>query len=265
MTQALEAIQKPQDYFPEEQRKAVNQDLAEIQEKAKSLRVVNDESLEEANTACNKATQRKKGINQFRLAIVKPFKDHLANIDAFFNGLAGEFDAPLETLTKKATDYREKKIRAAREEQEKLEREAREKEEREREKIRKEQEAARLKEEEARKAGKQAEADALAKKQEELKKQESEVKVEVKEAKKVEPPKTAYTAGIGRTTYIKDSEHRIENPDLVPDEFWIIDEKKLNARRKELTKSLEVGKVYRELIPGVVITCTERPSFAGEK
>lgn len=237
--------------LPEEQRQAISIDLEEAKEKSQSLRVVNDESLDEANALCMKIKNRQKGIEQFRLAIVKPLKDHIAKIDSFFKGLALQFDGPFELASNKATVYREKKIRAEREEREKLETARLEKERKERERL------AKL-EEEARAKGRDAEA-------ERLKKAQAEVKIETPAPKKEAPAKSTYQEGVGRTTYVKDAEYRIEDPNLVPDEFYVLDEKKIGARVRENRKTLEVGKVYRDIIPGVVVTCIERPSFAGEK
>lgn len=267
MTQSneVEVIKSPQEYLPEEQMKEISLSLAQSKEKAVSLRVVNDEAMEEANALCGTMRAKQKGIESFRLAIVKPFKDHIANIDKFFKNLAAGYDEPLELASGKVLSYREKKIEAERKERARLEAEARAKEEKEREKLRKQQEDQRKKEEEARAAGNEAAAERAAAEAARLKQAEAEVKVEVKEPKREAPAKSSYQEGVGRTTFVKDAEYRIENPDLVPEEFWAIDEKKLGARVRELKKDLEVGKVYRDRIPGVVITSTERPSYAGEK
>lgn len=251
MTNEIEVIKSPQEYLPEEQMKEINLSLTEAKQKAVSLRVVNDEAMEEANALCGTMRAKQKGIESFRLAIVKPFKDHIATIDKFFKNLATQFDEPLETAEKKVLTYRDKKIKAEREEREKLEREAREKEEKIKAQKRKEAE--------------ELAAKGLAAEAERKLKEAEEVKVEVKEPKKEAPAKSSFQEGVGRTTFVKDAEYRIENPDLVPDEFWAIDEKKLGARVRELKKDLEVGKVYRDKITGVVITSIERPSYAGEK
>jgi hypothetical protein len=91
------------------------------------------------------------------------------------------------------------------------------------------------------------------------------VKVEVKEPTRVVPAKTTFQEGVGKTTYVKDADFVIENKDLVPEEFWIIDEKLLGARIRELRSKLEVGKVYRDLVPGVAVTCVERPAYTKER
>lgn len=265
MTNEVETIKSPAEYLPEEQMKEISSSLTEAKQKAVSIRVVSDETMNEANALCGTWKAKQKNIESFRLAIVKPFKDHIATIDKFFKGLAGGYDEPLTLVEDKVLKHREKKIEAERKERERLEREAREKEEREREKLRKQQEEARKKEEAARAAGRAAEAERLAREQEELKKKEAEVKVEVKEPTKVAPAKSSYQEGVGMTTFVKTTEHRVENADLIPDEFWCVDEKKLGARVRELTKDLEVGRVYRDKIAGVVITCTERMSNKADK
>lgn len=78
-----------------------------------------------------------------------------------------------------------------------------------------------------------------------------------------EPIKTT-NHDLGQVTYRKYAEFEIRDRNLVPSEFWCIDEKKLGARVRELTKDLEVGKVYKDKIKGVVIICTERPSIGRE-
>ena len=258
-------VMSPQDYLPPDQVKAVQIDLQEAKEKAVSLRVVTDEDMDEANAVCGKIRARQKGIEQFRLAIVKPFKDHIAKIDKFFKDLQTQFDPPRAALEDKVLKCRERKIEAERKERERLEREAREKEAREKEKLRIKEEEARKKEEEARAAGRQAEAERQAAEAARLKKQKEDLKVEAKETTKAAPTKSSYQEGVGRTTFVKEAEYRIEDMDQLPEEFWIVDDKKLGARVRELKKDLEVGKVYRDKIAGVVITCTERPSYAGEK
>ena len=250
MTQEIEVIKSPQEYLPEGQMKEIALTLTEAKQKAISIRVVSDEAMEEANALCGTMRAKQKGIESFRLAIVKPFKDHIASIDKFFKDLVRQFDEPLGVASDKVLKYREKKIEAERKERERLEREAREKEE----KI---------------KAQKRKEAEELAAKgqatEAEKKLQEAaEVKVEVKEPKKAALAKSSYQTGVGITTFVKDAEYRVESADLIPEEFYILDEKKIGARVRELTSGLEVGKVYRDLIPGVVVTCIERPSYKGD-
>lgn len=263
--QEIEKVKAPQEYLPENQIKEINSSLEEAKQKAVSIRVVNDDSANEANALCGTWKAKQKGIEKFRLAIVGPLKEHIASIDTFFKGLSTGYDEPLAVVEDKVLKHREKKIEAERKERERLEREAREKEEKEKAKLRAQQEEARKKEEAARASGRAAEAERLAAEQAKLAKQEAEVKVEVKEPTKAAPAKSSYQEGVGMTTFIKTAEHRIENPDLVPDEFWIIDEKKLGARVRELTKDLEVGKVYRDKVAGVVITCTERMSNKADR
>ena len=244
----VETVKQPQEYLTPEQTQEITKELQEITQKAQSLRVVNEESLAESQALCHKATQRKKGIEKFRLAIVGPFNSHIATINAFFKNQAGKFDEPVGILEDKNLKYRERKIEAERKERERLEREAREKEA----KIKAELE------EKAKKANSEAEA-------ERLRKQAAETKVEVKEPTKVVPAKTTFQEGVGKITYVKDADHVIENKDLIPDEFWIVDEKLLGARVRELRSTLEVGKTYRDLIPGVAITSVERPSYTKER
>lgn len=247
----LEMIKSPQDYLPAEQIREINMSLSEARIKAVSLRVVNDEAMEEANALCGTIKTKQKSIESFRLAIVKPLKDHIATIDKFFKNLGSNFDEPYDVAEKKVIMYREKKIAAERAEREKLAREAQEKEDALKEKKRKEAEALAAQ-------GRAAEA-------EKKLKEASEVKVEVKEPKKEVPAKSSYQEGVGRTTFVKDADYRIDEPALVPKEFWIIDEKRIRDRVREVRGTLEVGKVYRDIIPGVAITSTERMTNAGEK
>lgn len=215
MTTEIETVKTPQEYLPAEQMKEISTSLADAKQKAVSIRVVSDESMDEANGLCGGWRAKQKNIETFRLAIVKPFKDHIAKIDKFFKDLAGGYDEPLEIASDKVLKFRQKKIEAARKEQEKI--------------------------------------DAAAAQGKKI------------EPKKEAPAKSSFQEGVGRTTFIKTATHEVKALDLVPEEFWCIDEKKLGARVRELTKDLEVGKTYDKLIPGVLITCTERPSYAGEK
>ena len=193
MTQDLEAIKSPQEYLPEDQMKAVSFDLVEAQQKAIELKVTSEVTMESANAVCGKIRARQKGIENFRLAIVAPFKQHIAKIDKFFKDLQGQFDEPLEKLEKKVLAYRE--------------------------------------------------------------------------TRKVAPAKTSFQEGVGRTTFIRRAEYEIVNADLVPDEFWCLDEKKIGSRAREMAsdKSIPIGAVSLTTIPGVKITIVERPSYAGEK
>lgn len=215
MTNQVEVIKSPQEYLPEEQMKDIALTLTEAKQKAVSIRVVNDESMEEANALCGTMRAKQKGIENFRLAIVKPFKDHIKTIDDFFKKLGAQFDEPLQVASDKVLKYREKKIEAQRKEQAKI--------------------------------------DAAA------------AQGKVIEPKKEAPAKSSFQEGVGRTTFVKTAEFKIKVIAAVPQEFWCLDEKKIGARVRELTKDLEVGKTYDTLIPGVVITCTERPSYAGER
>lgn len=189
--QELVDIKTPQEYLLPEQIKQVNFDLQEAKTAAAALKVTSEETMNEANGVCGKIRTRQKGIESFRLAIVKPLKDHIAKIDKFFKDLSGQFEEPLGQIEEKVINYREKRKKA--------------------------------------------------------------------------PAKSGYQEGVGRTTFVKTAEHTIENPDLVPDEFWCLDEKKIGARVRELTKDLEVGKTYTDKILGVSIKCTERASYASEK
>lgn len=190
-TNALDQVKAPEEYLPAEQMKEVSIDLADAKEKAVSIKVTSEATMEEANAVCGKIRARQKGIEAFRLAIVKPFKDHIAKIDKFFKGLGANFDEPLETIEKKVLAYREKR--------------------------------------------------------------------------KTAPAKSSVQEGVGMTTFVKTAEHEVVDVNALPDEFWCVDEKKLGARVRELTKDLEVGKVYDALIPGVKIKCTERQSYSAER
>lgn len=247
----IPAIQSPEDYLPENTKKEIDEALVAATRYAAALRVVDDDAMNAANAMCNGLAQRKKGIEQFRLAIVAPLKAHLAKIDAFFKGMGAKFDAPLEVMTLKVTSYREKKIAQQRAEAEKIEKDRQEKEAKLKAKLKAEADAAAAK-------GQEAEAERLRIKAE-------QTVVKAAEPKKTEPAKTTYTEGGGRTTFIKDADFRIANRDLVPDEFWTLDEKMIGARVRSLRSTLEVGKIYKDLIPGVIISCTERPSFSGDK
>lgn len=184
----------PTTYLSPEQEKEIQVDLRNALDTAQNLAVVDTESYDKANNVLTWINSRQKGIENFRLGIVKPFKDHLKKIDAFFNGYSAKFDAPKEEITKKIVTYREKEAKLAR------------------------------------------------KKHQDL------------------PAKTTQH-DLGAVTYVKTSDWEVSNPDLVPEEFWTIDKVKLGARVREHNKSLVVGKVYKDLIPGVTIRVTERPSI----
>ena len=246
-----ELIKSPEEYLPAEQLKEISITLKEAKERAASLRVVDDASMDEANALAGTCRAKQKGIEAFRIAVVKPFKDHLANIDKFFKNLAAQFDEPRELIEDKVLKCRTKKAEAARNEQDRLDREAKEKEDKKKAELLK-------KADEAEAAGNPAKA-------EELRREAGVFKVEPKAPKKEAPAKSSFQEGVGRTTFVKDAEYRIENVDAIPDEYWIVDEKKIGKRVRELASTLEVGKVYRYRIPGVVITSIERPSYAGER
>ena len=223
MTQELESIKSPQDYLPADQMKEVSIALEEAVQKSKEIVVKDELTMNEANDALIRINQKQKSIEAFRLAIVKPFKDHIAKIDKFFKDLAAKFDEPKDGITKKVLDYRKKKAEAERKERERLDKKAAE-----------------------------AEAAGDTKKAEDLRNRETK-------AKAVE--KTGHTES-GRATYVKTAEFKVVDPNLVPKEFWIIDEKRIGKRVREITDTLEVGKVYTDKIPGVSITCTERPQLS---
>lgn len=238
-----ETMKEIEVYLPEAQRREVNVDLTNAQMNAKELVVRDQESMDKANNVLTWINSRQKGLESLRLAIVKPLKDHIKKIDNFFNGLSAEFDEPKEMLIKKVAAHREKLAVAARKEQERLEREAKEKE-------------AKIKadlEEKAKKAKSEAEA-------ERLRQQAAETVVLPKEPKKEAPVKTTYH-DLGAVTYKKDGQYRIENVDLIPDQYYILDEKAIAKKVREIQKDLELGKVYKDIIPGVVITVTETPSI----
>lgn len=239
--QQLEIVE----YLPEDKQREINVDLMNVTNTACTLTVKDQESMNKANNQLTWIGARQKGIESFRLAIVKPLKDHIKKIDNYFNGLSEAFDGPKEALTKKVVAYREKLVIAARKEQERLAAEAKAKEDKIKADL----------EEKAKKAKSEAEA-------ERLRAQAAATVVVPKEAKKEAPALTTHH-DLGKTTYKKYAEYRIENQDLVPDEFWIIDESKLGKRVREFTSDLEVGKVYKDKIAGVVVTVTERASIGG--
>ena len=243
----MQTMTEPQElekYIPEEKQREISTDLANVTKTATELAVKDQASMDTANNQLTWINSRQKGLESLRLAIVKPIKDHLKKIDGYFNGLSAQFDGPREILTGKVSAHREKVAVAARKEQERLDREAREREA----KIKAELE------ERARKAKSEAEA-------ERLRKQAAETVVVPKEAKKEAPEKTSHH-DLGRVTYKKSGEWRLENQAVVPQEFWVIDEKKIGKRVREIQNSLELGKVYKDIIPGVVITVTETPTVA---
>ena len=243
--QTLEVTKELETYIPEQQRKEINTDLVNAQMNAKELVVKDQESMDKANNVLTWISNRQKGIENFRLAIVKPLKDHIKKIDNFFNGLSESFDEPKATLVQKVAVHREKLAIAARKEEERLRAEAKAKED----KIKADLEA------KAKAAKSEAEA-------ERLRAQAAATIVVPKEAKKEAPVQTS-NHDLGRVTYKKVGEYRIENQDLLPDEFWVVDEKKVAARVREVQKNLELGKVYKDIIPGVVVTVTEAPSIGG--
>lgn len=232
-----------QEYLPEEKQREISTDLLDVQTKSTEIQVRDQESMDKANNVLTWISSRQKGIESLRLAIVKPLKDHIKTIDNFFNDLAEKFDEPKETLIKKVTDHREKLAIAARKEQERLDREAKEKE-------------AKIKADlEARAKAAKTEAEA-----ERLRQQAAATVVVPKEPKKEAPIKTTHH-DLGSVTYVKRGTYRIGNLELIPDDFWIVDEKKIGARVREIQKTLEVGRVYNDLIPGIVITVVEEPSI----
>lgn len=221
----LEEVKTPEEYLPVEQRKEVNASLTLFQSRAKEIVVKDDATMADANDLLIKISQKQKNIEQFRLAIVKPFKDHIKKIDDFFKTLGSSFDPPKEQITKKVADFRAKKADQERRERERNEQKA-----------------------------KEAEAAGKTEKAADLRAKDTRMKA----------PEKSQATESGMATWIKKGEGKVVNPDLLPDEFWMIDEKKLNARVREIEKTLEVGKSYDAIIPGVIITVTERPSLRGE-
>ena len=183
-------------YIPEDQQIEIQVDLKNVTETATSLKVVDQESMDKANNNLTWINSRVKGIEALRLAIVKPFKDHIKKIDDFFFGLSGQFDNPKKLLTDKVLEYRADLAKQAR---------------------KKHQDA---------------------------------------------PEKTTHH-DLGAVSYVKCSEYVIADEKKIPKEFYCIDQKKIGARVRELTKDLKVGKTYTDLIPGIKIVCTERPSIKG--
>lgn len=224
MTEQLQEKQPkaPAEYLPAERTKELSSALTEAKQTALTLVVNDEESMNKANDVLIRISTKQKGIDAFRLAIVKPFKDHIAGIDKYFKDLAGQFDEPKEKITNKVLDFRRKKAEKARKEQDEIDRKA----------------AA------ARAEGNTEKAD----------------KIAAKETKTAPVAQTATTEA-GRSTYVKDAEWKITNLDLVPGEFWIVDEKKLGKRVREMAKDLELGRIYTDKILGVTITGTERPSL----
>ena len=105
MTQVA-TIKEVEQYLPQEIQKEVSTDLTQAIQASKALRVTSEATMEEANGLAGKIRARQKGIESFRLAIVAPFKQHIAKIDKFFKDLQGNFDEPLDTLEGKVTAYR---------------------------------------------------------------------------------------------------------------------------------------------------------------
>ena len=241
--QTIEESKELEQYIPEEKKKEIHSDLAVVCNTAKDLTVKDQESMDTANNQLTWINSRQKSLESLRLAIVKPIKDHLKKIDGYFNGLSAQFDQPKEAISQKVASYREKLAVAARKEQERLDAQAREKEA----KIKAELE------EKAKKAKTEAEA-------ERLRKQAAETVVIAKEAKREEAVQTS-RHDLGRVTYKKSGEYRIDNISLIPKEYWIVDEKKIGKKVREVQNDLELGKVYREIIPGVVIVVTETPTI----
>ena len=190
MTNEVEAVKAPQEYLPEEQTKEISQALAAAISQSKAIKVTSEDSMEVANGVAGAIRSRQKGIEAFRLAIVKPFKEHIAKIDKFFKDMQRDFDEPLDRIEKKVIAYRETRKTVA---------------------------------------------------------------------------KTSYQDGVGRTTFIRTPDFEIKDKAVIPDEFWIVDESRIRARAKEVIKDMKTGEKNETAIPGVVITCTERAAYAGEK
>ena len=179
-------------YIPPEQLKEVSIDLALALQESKSIRVSSEKTMEEANAICGRIRARQKGIEAFRLAIVKPLKDHIAKIDKFFKDLQGKFEEPLSQIEGKVLKYRE--------------------------------------------------------------------------GRKQPLETSSYQEGVGRTTFVKDVEITIDNQDLIPESFWVLDEAMIKRAAKTLhLPGMKVGGVDTTAIPGVSIKCVERPLYVKEK
>jgi len=91
-------VKSPEQYLPKEQLQEISIDLTQAIQQAKIIKVSNEEAMEEANAIAGKIRARQKGIENFRLAIVAPFKQHIAKIDRFFKDLQEKFGEPLNTI-----------------------------------------------------------------------------------------------------------------------------------------------------------------------
>jgi len=185
-------IKSPEQYLPQEQLQEVSIDLLNAVQAAKTIRVSSEVSMAEANAIAGKIRARQKGIEAFRLAIVAPFKQHIAKIDKFFKDLQGKFEEPLSQIEGKVLKYRE--------------------------------------------------------------------------GRKQPLETSSYQEGVGRTTFVKDVEITIDNQDLIPESFWVLDEAMIKRAAKTLhLPGMKVGGVDTTAIPGVSIKCVERPLYVKEK
>lgn len=107
MRNEVEEIKTPEQYLPEEQTKEISRELSQVIEISKSITVTSEVKMEEANGIAGKIRARQKGLEAFRLAIVKPFKTHIASIEKFFKDKQNDFAEPLERIEKKILNYRE--------------------------------------------------------------------------------------------------------------------------------------------------------------
>lgn len=204
MTQSIHA-----EYVDEKQEKELSSEYSNITAQVTTLVVDSQESMDKANNMLTWIVDRQKKIDDFRVGIVKPIKDHLKKIDGYFNGWYDKYDQSKNEIVKKVSAYRSY-----------LEVEAR-------------------------------------------KRMPKPAPGVPQIQNPVAPAERTTSHDLGQVTYKKHAEFKINNPDNVPDEFWIIDEKKVGARVRELTGSLAVGKRYTDKIAGITIEVTERPSVRG--
>jgi hypothetical protein len=179
---------------------------------AESLEVNDDEEEKIATDVLKRIKGQEKRIKAAEEAIVKPVKEGIAYIDGFFkqllNSLNIQGEAPLKS---KLIAYDDRKAAVRRVEQERLRREAAERQAQIDEENRKAADAARL----AGDATKAAEIEM------------AKPTVVVAYVPEVVSEETG-------TSFRMDWKYEIVNPEIIPREWWILDEKKLGAHARNM-------------------------------
>lgn len=208
--------------------------VEEILTIAESLEVTTAAEYNQAAEVLKKIKAQAKRIKDAEEAIIKPVKEGVAFIDGFFkqllNSLEIQGEKPLKSRIITFTDAEDARRR---EEQNRLRREAAERQA--------------VIDEENRKAAEAARAAGDPTKAAEIEMAKPTVVVPIV------PEDTSEVSGISTRT---DWKYEIVDPNLVPDEWWIIDEKALGAHARSMKEKANVPGVRFYPVKGIAARAT---------